>query len=157
MAKRIEIPAELGGGWVDIKDKRSWADSNHIASAGLRMREGLSQEDIQEAQPSDLMEIDGHGKAAIGIAVSVLAWSDGLLGSCASVREWLDSDELDEDLGDFIEKEIEGYYAARRRSKSGSTGSQPDAGLGVGAVEGEGAATGPRAFRDREQMAGVPA
>lgn len=154
---RITIPDDLGGGWIEIKDRRSWADSNRIASAGLRMREGLTQAEIEAAQPSDLMEIDGHGKSAIGIAVSVLKWSDGLIGAHTSMRDWLDSDDLDEDLGDFLETAVEDYYASRRRSKRGSAEAQPDAGRGAGDDEGAGAASGPRALRDSGAMAGVPA
>lgn len=161
MAHRITIPDALGGGWVDIKDKRSWADSNHIASSGMRVRSGLSQDDIAEAQSegrmSDLMEIDGHGKASVALAVSALAWSDGLIGACASLREWLDSDDCDEDVGDFLLEAVEGYYAKRRRSKSGQAATQPDAGLSARADEGERTAGGPRALRDSESMAGVPA
>lgn len=155
MAHRITIPDELGGGWVDIKDKRSWADSNLIVGSRTRPKQGLTRDEIVAANGdlSMTMEFDAQSAVAVPIAVSVLAWSEGLIGACSSFREWLDSDECDEEVGDFLLQAIEEYYASRRRSKSGTAGTEPPAG------QHESAETPPaiRALRDSEMGEGVPA
>jgi hypothetical protein len=128
---RIDIPERLGSGWVEIKERRSWADSNRIEGAGLGMRAGVTQKEIElarsEGRMHELMEIDPHGKIATRLAVSITAVAPELIGSHTSPRAWLDSDDLDEDLGDFLFEEIEGYYAARRRTKSGTPGPEQGA------------------------------
>lgn len=155
MAYRITIPSELGGGWVDIKERRSWADSNLIVGSRTRPRQGLTRDDIVAAAGdlSMTMEFDAQSAVAVPIAVSVLAWSDGLIGACSSFREWLDSDECDEEVGDFLLQAVEEYYASRRRSKSGTAGTEPAAGLN----EGTEAPPAIRAIRDSEMGEGVPA
>lgn len=155
MAHRITIPDALGGGWVDIKDKRSWMDSNLIAGARTRPRAGLSREDVQAAggDLAQLVEFDAQSAVAVPVAVAVLAWSDGLIGAHQSMREWLDSDDCDEEVGDFLLQAIEEFYATRRRSKSGADSTEQ----GIGLNQGADAPSGLRALRDREVGDGVPA
>lgn len=115
---RIDIPEEFGGGYVDIKAKRSWKDSNKIAGAGFRIRQGVTQEEItaaqQEGRMADLMEMDTHGRLSAPLETAIVATDrkpDGV-----SVRQWLDSDDMDEDLGDYLIKEVDAYYESRTRT-----------------------------------------
>lgn len=117
---RIEIPEEYGGGWVEIKAKRSWKDSNKISGSGLRMRPGVTQAEVDaanaEGRPHDLMEIDSHARLSTPLETSIVATSENLKPAGMSVRAWLDSDELDEDVGDHLIKAVSEYYEARARS-----------------------------------------
>ena len=117
---RIMIPEEYGGGWVEIKAKRSWKDSNKIAGAGFRIRAGVTQPEIEQAQAegrtADLMEMDTHGRLSAPLEVSIVETSPDLRPLGMPVRAWLDSDELSEDVGDFLTKAIEEYYAGRART-----------------------------------------
>lgn len=154
MTYRIDIPAELGGGWVEIKEKRSWADSNRLAGSALQLRQGLSATDItaaQEGGASDIFSIETHQAIAMELEVSIVAVAPELFGAASSVREWLASDDLDEDVGDFLLGEVRGYYASRRRSKSGTVEPEP----GTGRGDSEGTAERIRAFPDREPLAGL--
>lgn len=117
---RIEVPEELGGGWVDIKARRSWRTSIQNSAAGIRVRDGVSAQELQAAQAagrlSDVLEIDAYSKLAAPLIAAVVGTSDGLLPAGMTVPEWLGSDELDEGLGDFLLQSIDGYYTARMRS-----------------------------------------
>jgi hypothetical protein len=117
---RIEIPEEYGGGWVDIKARRSWKDSNKIAGAGFRIKPGVTQDEIQAAQAegrmADLMEMDTHGRLSAPLETAIVATSEGLKPEGMSVRDWLDSEELDEDVGDHLIKEVTGYYESKART-----------------------------------------
>lgn len=117
---RIEIPEELGGGWVDIKAKRSWKDSNAIAGAGSHVREGVTREEAELAEKEgrfhELVETDVHVRNQVTITSAVKEHSPGLVPDGLTFRQWLDSDDMDEDLGDFLLKEIGAYYEARKRT-----------------------------------------
>jgi hypothetical protein len=117
---RIDIPHEYGGGWVDIKAKRSWRDSNRIAGAAFHIKRGVTQAEIEAAQAegrmADLMEMDTHGRLSAPLETAIVATSAGLKPDDMSVRAWLDSDELSEDVGDFLIKEITEFYEANVRT-----------------------------------------
>ena len=117
---RIEIPEELGGGWVDIKPKRSWKDSNLLAGAGAVIREGLSTDEIEQANKEgrghELMEVDPHRRIELRISLAVRAHSPGLVPDGMNVKQWLASEDMDEDLGDFLLEAIDTYYESRKRS-----------------------------------------
>lgn len=116
---RIDIPEELGGGWVGIKPKRSWKDSNAIAGAGSHIREGVSREEAQQAEREgrlhELVENDAHARNLVTITLAVKEHS-GIVPDGLTVKQWLDSDEMDEDLGDFLLTAIGDYYASRKRT-----------------------------------------
>lgn len=117
---RIEIPEEYGGGWVDIKPKRSWKDSNRIAGGGFHLRPGITADELKAAEDSgrvgDVMELDTHGRLSTPLETAIVATSEGLRREGMSIRAWLDSDELDEDVGDHLVRAITEYYEARARS-----------------------------------------
>ena len=117
---RIEIPEEYGGGWVEVKAKRSWKDSNKIAGAGFRIRAGVTQPEIEQAQSegrtADLMEMDTHGRLSAPLEVSIVETSPELRPDGVTIRAWLDSDELSEEVGDFLTKAIDEYYESKART-----------------------------------------
>lgn len=117
---RIDIPEEFGGGYVDIKEKRSWRDSNRIAGAAFHIKKGVTQEEIEAAQAegrmADLMEMDTHGRLSAPLETAIVGTSPGLKPEGMSVRAWLDSDELSEDVGDFLIKEITDWYESNTRT-----------------------------------------
>ncbi len=117
---RIEVPEEYGGGWVEIKARRSWRDSNRIAGAGFRLRHGVTQEEIAAAQAegrmADLMEMDSHGRLSAPLESAIVATSEGMIPAGMTVRAWLDSDELSEDLGDFLIRAVDEFYSSTARS-----------------------------------------
>lgn len=110
----------MGGGWVEIKAKRSWKDSNLLAGAGAVIREGLTTEEIEQANKEgrghELMEVDPHRRIELRISLSVKGHSPGLIPDGMTVKQWLSSDEMDEDLGDFLLEEIDTYYESRKRT-----------------------------------------
>ncbi len=117
---RIDIPEEYGGGFVEIKAKRSWKDSNKIAGAGFRIRQGVTQDEIQAAQAegrmADLMEMDTHGRLSAPLETAIVGASENVKPAGMTVRAWLDSEELDEDVGDFLIKAVDEYYESRART-----------------------------------------
>lgn len=138
MVHRIHIPEDVfpGGHWVDIKERRSFKDSNNITSSGATLRPGVTQEMIEEANQQnrahELMMIDGHGKVATALVISVVAWSKGLIGMHDNLRSWLDSEDCEIEVGDFLADAVEDYYNARKRTKSVDTPPESDSGLDAG-------------------------
>lgn len=101
---RIDLPGEQ---WIEIKDRRSWADTKRVESASFRLGADASGE---FAAGVDLLE-EGIAK----ILTYVTAWSlDKPIA-----RATLLSDDFDGALGDEIEIAIAKAYSAAERSPKG--------------------------------------
>lgn len=117
---RIEIPEEYGGGWVDIKARRSWAASVRREASALRIKDGVTAADVEVAQRmghvNDVLEFDPLSRMVTSLREAIVATSEDVRPSDISISAWLTSDELDEGLGDFLMETVEEHYAARRRT-----------------------------------------
>lgn len=129
--QRVEIPDEFGGGWVDLRVRRSWKASNDAAADTYRIRDGVTDAEISQAREAGtlahLYVPDLHARLAGRLATRIV--DSSLLereGRRLTVRELLDSDDLDEELGDWLDDQVEELVKASARSKSGMDGAQPE-------------------------------
>ena len=93
------------GGWAEIKGRRSWADSKRIDSASVSMTApGAGSEMFMRA---DLL---GRGIAILESAI--VAWSLPI----PPTRAGFESDDFDDDLGEWLIDQIDAHYASERRT-----------------------------------------
>jgi hypothetical protein len=100
------------GGWVDIRDTRSWADTKRIEGASLEMtRAGNGTEEV-------LMRVDLLARALMVLETAIVAWS--LTGEdgqpLPATRSGYSSDQFDAELGEWLMERIEAHYEAGRRT-----------------------------------------
>ena len=78
---RLEIPPDLGGGWVEVRERRGWAARNRLISAGVTYREGVTESDLASARTGgevgSYIEPDTAGKAVVLVetGIAAISWS----------------------------------------------------------------------------------
>lgn len=102
---RLDIPERLGGGYVDIRAKRSWAAATRVEGTGTRI------EADKNAPDGAVATIDAVAKGLAVLESAVVAWSLPL----PAARAGFLSDDFDPDVGDWLVDAIEDYYASLRR------------------------------------------
>lgn len=119
MSHKLEIPPELGGGWVTIKEKRSWADVKRIDQQAVKW-EGMGS-DREVVGKMDLLE-QGIAK----LEASVLDWSmtDENGSKIPPDRGGFVHEDFDPELGDWLVEQIDAYYAGRSRTKRTASAAQ---------------------------------
>lgn len=112
MTHTIEIPPELGGGQVEIKEKRSWADVKRIDQQAVHL-EGTDGEGGMIGK-LDLLE-QGIAK----LESSVVRWTltDENGSAIPPDRGGFVHEDFEPKLGDWLVEQIDAYYAGRSRSK----------------------------------------
>ena len=141
---RLEIPPDLGGGWVEVRERRGWAARNRLISAGVTYREGVTESDLASARTGgevgSYIEPDTAGKAVVLVETGIAAISPEVLArhGVSTLHALLKSDDLATDLGDWLFQRVFEICDADVRSKSGLGGPEPDAGRGDGGDEGTG-------------------
>ena len=117
MPYRIDLGAYdpvYEGEWVDIKEKRSFADVKRVEAKGARGH----QNDAGEVEfTMDVLE-----QSIAKLETSVINWS---LKTDAGAplpphRGGFVSDDFDAELGDWLIDQIDAYYRERSRSKRGA-------------------------------------
>ena len=103
---RIDLPC---GEWIEIKARRSWANTKRIESASVRIG---ADESGEHAMGVDLLE-----QAIASITTYVVAWS---LPAPLS-RATLLSEDFDGQIGDEIEIAIAKAYSAQGRDRVGKS------------------------------------
>ncbi|MFZ2738429.1 MAG: hypothetical protein WAY02_09380 [Burkholderiaceae bacterium] len=111
MTHRIEIPDEFGGGWVEIREKRSWADVKRIDQQALRWEGDGSGQVIGKM---DMLE---QGIAKLEAAVVRWSLTDENGSSIPPDRGGFVHADFDPELGDWMIEQIDAYYAGRSRTK----------------------------------------
>ena len=105
---RLEIPDELGGGWVDIRKSTGWKTRVDITGKAIAA--------VGEDAPA--LEF-GIAEAIEKFLAYIVAWSlvddDG--EPVEVTREFIESDDFDGEIGGFILREADAWYAQRRLSK----------------------------------------
>lgn len=141
---RVDIPEELGGGWVEIRERRGFMARTRLAESGLRLRDDATAADLAEAHGEGaigrVMETDNTGRVLLLIETAVAAIDQAVLSrhGVTTVRDLLRSDELTEELGDWLLARCVEICDAEVRTKSGVGGVEPDAGWGAGGIAGDG-------------------
>lgn len=145
---RVEIPAELGGGWVEIRERRGFMARTRLEEAGLRIREDVTSDAFLAAQASgrfgEVMEADGTGRVLVLMETAIAAVDQSVLRAhgVSTVPALLRSDDLSEELGDWLLARCVEICDAdvAVRTKSGVGGAEPDAGRDARGDEGAGPA-----------------
>lgn len=102
MATRIDL---AGGKWIEVKDRRSWADVKRVETAAVVL-------DGEGGAGVDLL-----AEAVARITAYVTAWS--LTDSGKPSRGYLEGDDFDPEIGAQIERAIETHFAQGARDRSG--------------------------------------
>lgn len=143
--QRVAIPEELGGGWVEIRERRGFLARTRLDEAGLRIREDVTSDAFLAAQASgrfgEVMEADGTGRVLVLMETAIAGIDPGVLRAhgVGTVPALLRSDDLSEELGDWLLARCVEICDAEVRTKSGVGGAEPDAGRDAGGDEGPGA------------------
>jgi hypothetical protein len=116
MDHRIEIPDDLGGGWVEIRAKRSWADVKRIDQQAIKL-EGVEGGSGSFIGKMDLLE---QGIAKLESAVVRWSVTDENGGPIPPDRGGFVHPDFDPEFGDWLIEQIDAYYAGRTRSKRGA-------------------------------------
>lgn len=111
MTHRLEIPPELGGGWVEIKEKRSWADVKRIESAAA-----VGHRDDTGEMTFTFPALE------MGIAqleCSVVRWSlqDENGSAIPPNRGGFVHEDFSAEMGDWLLTSISAYYEAQVQAK----------------------------------------
>lgn len=103
---RIELDDKgYPGQWIEVPDKRGWKTKTEIEQAAMEI------ERDEEADGGVIFHVNA---AKVGMLVlgTIKAWSFQPPPS----REYFESDDFDEDLGDTLLEAIDEYYKATARS-----------------------------------------
>lgn len=111
MTHKIVVPPDLGGGWVEIKPKRSWADVKRIDQEVVRWETNEAGEQVGKM---DLLE---QGLAKLASAVVTWSLTDENGSAIPPDRGGFVHEDFDPELGDWLVEQIDAYYAGRSRSK----------------------------------------
>jgi hypothetical protein len=109
VSKRIAIPEEMGGGWVELRDSLSYAQKQRLDTAGTTVRRtelGVVVDD----------EINMYEHFIATVEAYVAGWSLDVPAD----RSGVESDALTEDVGEWLFEQIKEHRAATVRSKSGA-------------------------------------
>lgn len=120
MEHKIEIPDDLGGGWVEIREKRSWADVKRIDQQAIKL-EGADGGGGSFIGKMDLLE---QGIAKLEAAVVRWSLTDEHGGALPPDRGGFVHPDFDPELGDWLIEQIDAYYAGRSRSKRAAAGAE---------------------------------
>ena len=118
---KLDIPDELGAGWVEIHEKLSWSQAKSIEGKALRMR-AKPGADIENMRDEDvIMEPDVLAGGIAKLDTYVTRWSlcDDAGKPLPVGRRGFTHADFDPDVGDWIIKASDEYYEDLRRSKSG--------------------------------------
>lgn len=119
MTYKLVIPDELGGGWVEIREKRSWADVKKIDQEAIHWEGGT---DGKEAiGKMDLLE---QGIAKLESAVVRWSLTDENGSTIPPNRGGFVHEDFDPELGDWLIDQIDAFYAGRSRSKRAAAATQ---------------------------------
>lgn len=99
-------------GYVDIKERRSWGDSNRIAAAGF----GRVEASGTNGTATGSMAFDAAERVLVEVETALVAWSLSLPAN----RDGLLSDEFDEGLGDWLLAQIREHYESQKRTPEAS-------------------------------------
>lgn len=144
--QRVEIPEELGGGWVEIRERRGFLARTRLEEAGLRLRDEAQEADIVAASAGaavgSVLEIDNTSRVLVLMETAVAAIDPAVLArhGVTTFPALLRSEDLTEELGDWLLARCVEICDAEVRTKSRVGGPEPDAGRGAGADEGAGLA-----------------
>lgn len=108
MVKRIEIPEELGGGWVELRESLSWAQKQKLDVAGTTYVRGVGFND----------EINLYEHFVGIVEAYVFAWSLPVPPD----RTGIESEALTEEVGEWLFEQIKEHRDSTVRSKSGADG-----------------------------------
>jgi hypothetical protein len=114
---RLEIPDDLGGGWVEIREKRSWADVKRIDQQAIKWESN----DGVTVGHMDLLE---QGIAKLESAVVLWSLTDENGSAMAPNRGGFVNPDFDPEVGDWLIDQIDAYYAGRSRSKRAEAATQ---------------------------------
>ena len=120
MTHKLEIPDDLGGGWVEIREKRSWADVKKIDQQALKWESN----DGEVIGKMDLLE---QGIAKLESAVVLWSLTDENGSSIPPNRGGFVNPDFDPELGDWLIEQIDEYYAGRSRTKRAAAAAQATA------------------------------
>lgn len=129
MVHRIEIPDTLGGGWVEIREKRSWADVKRIDQQAIRL-EGGDGGGSGFIGKMDLLE---QGIAKLEAAVVRWSLTDENGSAIPPDRGGFVHADFAPELGDWLIEQIDTYYAGRSRTKRGAP--EPEAAVAAGVAQ----------------------
>lgn len=110
MPKRIDIPPEFGGGWVELRDHLSFAQKQRLDTAGITTRRtelGVMQDDVVDLYEHFIGVVEAY----------VCAWSLPVPPD----RSGVESEALTEQVGEWLFEQIKEHRAATVRSKSGAS------------------------------------
>lgn len=111
---RIEIPPEHGGGWAEIRAKRSWSDVKRIDQQAIKW------EGAESGQMVGKMDLLEQGIAKLESAVLRWSLTDENGSPIPPDRGGFVHADFDPELGDWLIEQIDAYYAGRSRSKRGA-------------------------------------
>lgn len=117
---KLIIPDELGGGWVEIREKRSWADVKRIDQQALKWESN----DGEVIGHMDLLE---QGIAKLESAVVLWSLTDENDSPLPPSRGGFVNPDFDPEVGDWLIDQIDAYYAGRSRSKRAAAAAQATA------------------------------
>ena len=108
---RIEL---TDGNWIEIKDRRSFADGMAIATASTVVVRGVDD----DGEPTATVQTDYEARAVAVFERAVTDWSFPKNGT-AWVRAFVSGDEFGEALGDEAHAKITAHYAGQVLTTAG--------------------------------------
>ena len=107
MPKRIEIPDEMGGGWVELRDSLSFAQSQRLDTAGVTYIRGVGFGETVNLYEHFIGLVEAY----------ICGWSLPVPPD----RTGIESDALTDAVGEWLFEQITEHRAATVRSKSGAS------------------------------------
>lgn len=123
MTHRIELADfnedRYAGGFVDIHDRRGWADQQKIEGKGLRAIP-MSGSDLDNLNADNIeLEITLYGRGLEVLRTAVVAWSltDAEGQPLPANARGFNHADFPPDVGEWIVERIDAFYAAQRRTE----------------------------------------
>jgi hypothetical protein len=113
---RVDIPIELGGGWAEIRDHLSWAQTQRYEQAGVV----VIRRDDGSVVMGNTFDMYEHFVGVLEAWVSAWSLVDENGAPVPANRSGIESPWLTTEVGDFLFARCKEAVAASQRTKSGT-------------------------------------